>query len=82
MSVWQFQEAKAKLSEVVRLAATEPQEITVRGEPAAVVLSMAEYQRLKAPKQNLVEFLQASPLYGLDLDFTRDKSLPRDISLD
>jgi antitoxin Phd len=82
MSVWQFQEAKAKLSEVVRLAAIEPQEITVRGEPAAVVLSMAEYQRLKAPKQNLVEFLQASPLYGLDLDFTRDKSPPRDISLD
>ena len=84
MSIWQFQEAKAKLSEVVRLAATEPQEITVRGEPAAVVISMAEYQRLKSQKQQLPlgQFLMKSPLTGLDLDFSRDKSLPREVSLD
>ena len=84
MSIWQFNEAKAKFSEVVRLAATEPQEITVRGEPAAVVLSMAEYQRLKSQKQQLPlgQFLMNSPLAGLDLDFSRDKSLPREVSLD
>ena len=84
MSIWQFQEARAKLSEVVRLAATEPQEITVRGEPAAVLISMAEYQRLKSQKQQLPlgQFLMKSPLAGLDLDFSRDKSLPREVSLD
>jgi len=84
MSIWQFQEAKAKLSEVVRLAATEPQEITVRGEPAAVVLSIAEYQRLKSQKHQLPlgQFLMNSPLAGLDLDFSRDQSLPREVSLD
>ena len=82
MATWQLQEAKAKFSEVVKLTALEPQEITVHGEPMAVVLSVKEYQRLKAPKQNLVEFLRASPLYGLELDFSRDKSFPRDISLD
>jgi antitoxin Phd len=82
MATWQLQEAKAKFSEVVKLTALEPQEITVRGEPTAVVLSFAEYQRLKAPKQNLVEFMRASPLFGLELNFSRDKSLPRDISFD
>jgi len=84
MSIWQFQEAKAKLSEVVRLAATEPQEITFRGEPAAVVLSIAEYQRLKSQKHQLPlgQFLMNSPLAGLDLDFSRDQSLPREVSLD
>jgi prevent-host-death family protein len=51
MSVWQLQEAKARLSEVVEKAATEgPQKITVHGEPAAVLISCEEYQRLKHPK--------------------------------
>lgn len=37
-STWQLQEAKNKLSEVIRRAREEgPQIITVRGEPAAVV---------------------------------------------
>lgn len=37
-STWQLQEAKNKLSEVIRRAREEgPQTITVRGEPAAVV---------------------------------------------
>ncbi|MDR3172887.1 MAG: type II toxin-antitoxin system Phd/YefM family antitoxin, partial [Treponema sp.] len=41
-TIWQLQEAKAMLSEVVRSAAQEPQIITVRGEEKAVVLSMDE----------------------------------------
>ena len=40
MSSWQLQEAKARLSELVKSAEHEgPQEITVHGRPAAVVLS-------------------------------------------
>ena len=39
-STWQLQEAKNRLSEVIRRARDEgPQTITVRGEPAAVVSS-------------------------------------------
>ena len=78
MQTWQLQEAKARLSELVKRAGTEgPQEITVRGETAAFVLSRAEYATLKAPpkpKQSFVEFMRASPLYGVDIDLTRDKS--------
>ena len=42
-STWQLQEAKNKLSEVIRRAREEgPQTITVRGEPAAVVTAPRE----------------------------------------
>ena len=82
MQTWQLQAAKARLSELVKRAATEgPQEITVRGVTAAVVLSAAEFEKLTAPakpKQSFIEFMRASPWYGVELDLERDKSLPKD----
>ena len=81
MASWQLQDAKARLSELVKKAATEgPQEITVHGKPAVVVLSSAEFEKLKGGKQeqSIVDFLLNSPLKGLDIDFERDKSLTRD----
>lgn len=58
---WQLQEAKNKLSEVVRRACDEgPQEITVRGEPAVVVVSAAEWAKLAPPgkkKKTVYEWL-------------------------
>lgn len=79
---WQLQEAKARLSEVVKLAEREgPQEITVHGNPAAVILSARDYARLSQRPPGLVEFIARSPLKGVTLDLTRDRSLPRDIEL-
>ena len=44
---WQLQEAKARLSEVIKKAQAEgPQHITVRGTSTAVVLSDSEYAQL------------------------------------
>ena len=82
MQRWQLQEAKARLSELVKKATTEgPQEITVHGRPSVVVVSQAEFEKLtkKDEKPNLVDFLLNSPLKGLDLDFVRDKSPCRDV---
>jgi antitoxin Phd len=81
MRRWQLQEAKARLSEVVKSAREGPQEISVRGEPAAVVLSVEEYERLKKKKLSLAEFVRRSGLVGVDLDLERDKSPTRDIDL-
>ena len=81
MRRWQLQEAKARLSEVVKSAREGPQEISVRGEPAAVVLSIEEYERLKKKKLSLAEFVRRSVLVGVDLDLERDKSPARDIDL-
>ena len=82
MQRWQLQEAKARLSELVREAAAHgPQTITVRGRRAAVLLSAGDYDRLKRPKPSLAELLRASPLAGLDLETRRDRSPPHDIDL-
>lgn len=83
MRIWQMQEAKARLSEVVTGAEREgPQEITLHGRAVAVVLSRAEYDRLAGTGESLVDFMRRSPLYGQeDIDFPRDKSLTREVAL-
>ncbi|HEY5210022.1 MAG TPA: type II toxin-antitoxin system Phd/YefM family antitoxin [Stellaceae bacterium] len=78
---WQVQEAKARFSDLLRAARTGPQQITVRGRAAAVVLSTEEYERLRGSKPSLVTFLRASPLAGIDLDLTRDRSPARRVKL-
>lgn len=82
MATWQLKDAKARLSELVRLAEREgPQKVTLHGRPAAVVLSAAEYDRLSGPKPSFVDFMQASPLAGVDLELERDRSPAREIDL-
>jgi len=74
--VWQIQDAKNKLSEVISRALKEgPQLITRHGKKTVVVVAYAEYERLRKSQGKLSEFFKASPLAGIDL--TRDKSLPR-----
>ncbi|HHK74196.1 MAG TPA: type II toxin-antitoxin system Phd/YefM family antitoxin [Rhizobiales bacterium] len=82
MKQWQLQEAKARFSELLRSASKDgPQEITVRGKPEAVVISASEFQRLKKRKPRFVEFMRSSPLKGVELDLTRDKSPMREVDL-
>jgi prevent-host-death family protein len=70
---WQLQEAKARLSEVVKTAAKEgPQEITVRGETAAFLISGQDFARLTKPKPDFVAFMRRSP-FAVDLKVTRDR---------
>lgn len=79
---WPLQDAKAHLSELIRKAQKNgPQYISVRGDPAVVVISQKEYKSLTSPPISLVEFFRASPLVGLNLNFTRDKSINREIDL-
>ena len=78
MDTWQLQEAKARLSEVIKKAAKEgPQKITVHGKPTAVVISSEEYERLKRPKESFVKFMRRSPLYGMELSLRREQTLTR-----
>jgi antitoxin Phd len=82
---WQLQTAKAKFSEVFRLARTEgPQRITRQGKEGVVMISDEQYERLTAkahqPKR-LVRFFRESPLVGVDLDWARDKDAGRDVEL-
>lgn len=47
MKNWSVSEAKARLSELLGKAKRDPQVIENRGEEIAVVLSIAEYERLR-----------------------------------
>jgi antitoxin Phd len=82
MSNWQLQDAKARLSELVKKASNEgPQHITLHGQPAAVVLSEADYKRLKQQPTRFIDFIRSSPLKGVELDLTRDRSPQREIRM-
>lgn len=80
MQRWQMQEAKARISELVRRAQTEPQDITVHGKSVAVVVSRATFDRLSQAQDSLVDFMRRSPLHDAeDIDFERDRSLTREV---
>ncbi len=79
---WQLQEAKARLSELVKSAQQKgPQQITVHGKPAAVVLSCTDYDRLTLEKPSFLEFMEQSPLKRTKLNIERDKSTTREVAL-
>lgn len=83
MPAWQMQEAKARLSEVVKLAESEgPQDITLHGRSVAVVLSKAAFEHLSDSGHSLVDFMRRSPLYGLEeIEFERNRSAAREVTL-
>jgi prevent-host-death family protein len=71
---WQLQEAKAKLSQLVKRSEREgPQEITVHGQAKAVVLSKADYDRLSGKQPSIVDLMKSAGVYGLGLDLEVDE---------
>jgi antitoxin Phd len=79
---WQLQEAKNRLSELVRKAREEgPQVITVHGQDAVVIVSADHYRKLRRRKGSLVEFFQKSPLVDVELDLGRSRDTGRDVDL-
>ena len=73
--VWQLQEAKNKLSEVVEEAISHgPQVITKRGVEAVIVLSYVEYRKMILHQKPISVFFRESPLAEEILDLTRDRS--------
>lgn len=79
---WQLQEAKNKFSNLVEKAQKiGPQVVTKHGKDAVVVLSIEEYNKLKKPKVNLVNFFRNSPLAKEEILFERSNEMPRDVEL-
>ncbi|AYG94892.1 type II toxin-antitoxin system Phd/YefM family antitoxin [Brevundimonas naejangsanensis] len=78
---WSVAKAKDNLSEVIRRSRSEgPQEISLHGEAAAVVLSAEDFRRLKDPRaaHDFKDWLLNGPsLEGVDLE--RDRRPTRDI---
>ncbi|HVH76379.1 MAG TPA: type II toxin-antitoxin system prevent-host-death family antitoxin [Stellaceae bacterium] len=79
---WRLEEAKARFSEVVRLAQSEgPQRVTVRGRDAVVIIGAAELNRLlpESDRLPLVPFMESLYVEGLDLEREPDRG--RDVEL-
>jgi prevent-host-death family protein len=67
--VWKLEDAKARFSEVVRLARERgPQRVTVRGRDAVVILATEEYARLApaAASRSLAALFADSPFARLE----------------
>lgn len=80
MQTWQMQEAKARMSELVKCAQLQPQDITVHGKSVAVVVSREAFDRLSLAQGSLVDFMRRSPLYDTDdIEFERDTSPTREV---
>jgi antitoxin Phd len=82
---WQIQLAKARFSELFRLARTEgPKRITRQGRDAVVLISEEQFARLVGKShqpKSLVQFFRESPLVGVELDLVRAEDQGRDIEL-
>ena len=81
---WQLQDAKARLSEVVRRAVEQgPQHVTINGEERAVVVSAQEYDRLTGHRtgRELVKLLAESPFADVEFDHPPITGPVRDVDL-
>ncbi|MFZ5556744.1 MAG: type II toxin-antitoxin system prevent-host-death family antitoxin [Pseudomonadota bacterium] len=81
---WRLQDAKARFSELVRLARSEgPQRVTLHGRDAVVVVNAEEFLRLKGERtgQLLIDALQASPHRDIEIEPRRSAMPVRDVSL-
>src|SRR5206468_12276804 len=68
---WPLQDAKARFSELVRRVRDEgPQHVTVHGRDEVVVISAAEFRRLRGEVTGaaLVAAMQASPHRGFSIE--------------
>lgn len=78
---WKFQDARARLSEVVRRAKSQgPQRVTVRGKDAVVVVSAEEFERMRGPQRtgaDLLKFFQSLDLWEIVPE--RDKDTGREV---
>lgn len=81
---WKLEDAKARFSEVVRLAREQmPQRITVRGEDAVVLISSQDFAKLLPLLQqpSLHGLLSQSPLSRLDFESSSVQAPVRDVEV-
>jgi prevent-host-death family protein len=81
---WRLQDAKARLSEVVRQARERgPQRVTLHGRDAVVIVRAEEFDRMQRPVsgRDIVAALAASPLAEVNFERVTIKSPVRDVSL-
>jgi prevent-host-death family protein len=76
---WQVQEAKQRLSELLRATRDEgPQVVTHHGKEVAVVVEIEEYRRLKGEVVDFKDYLRSGPDFE-QLELGRGAEGPREV---
>jgi prevent-host-death family protein len=81
---WKLEDAKARLSELVRRARAEgPQHVTVHGQDAVVMIAADDYVRLTEPsdRPSLAELFADSPLARIAIEPADERGPVRDVEL-
>jgi prevent-host-death family protein len=81
---WRLQDAKARFSELVRMAHSDgPQHVTLHGRDAVVVVDAEEFDRLKGARTGelLIQALQASPHRQIEIEPRRSAMPVRALKL-
>jgi len=85
ISNWQLQDAKARFSELVRQAREQgPQHVSVRGEPAVVVMSEDDFALLTSSRPSIVDHIlqgEAWPDDVIEAINARSRDTGRDVDL-
>ncbi len=80
--VWQYQEAKAKLSQVMDQVMEKGMQIIIRNRNEVyVVLSKEKYDEYTRPNISLIDFFLSAPCQEIDIDVERSQEKPREIDL-
>jgi prevent-host-death family protein len=83
-SHWRLQDAKARFSELVRMAHSDgPQTVTLHGRDAVVVVDAGEFNRLKGARTGelLIEALRLSPHRQIGIEPGRSAMPVRTVKL-
>ena len=83
-SRWRLQDAKARFSELVRLAHSDgPQHVTLHGRDSVVIVDAVEFHRLQGARtgQLLIDALQSSPHREIEIEPRRSAMPVRAVKL-
>ena len=80
--VWQYQTAKAKLSQVMDDVLGQGMQFIVRNRKEVyVILTKERFDSYHEPKESLIDFFMRAPYPELDLECERRQDLPREFDL-
>ncbi len=79
--VWRFQDAKAKLSEVLNKVDENGPQIIVRNKKHFLIISEEAYRDYMGVQRSVLDVFLRCPHPDIELDTTRSKETLRDIDL-
>jgi prevent-host-death family protein len=80
--IWQYQEAKAKLSQVMDQVQEKGIQTIIRNrDEVYVVLTKEKFDEYRQHKDSLLDFFLSAPYPEVELDTKRSQELSRDVDL-